>query len=69
MELHNLYCSLNIIRIIQSWTVRSRGKKYIQDISFKPEGKKPLERPSLRCEGNIRIGFKEVECGVRIGSG
>jgi hypothetical protein len=48
--------------------VRCKGKKYIQNISFKPEGKKPLERPSLRCEDKFRLesGFEDW---LRKGSG
>jgi len=29
----------------------------------KPEGKRPLGRPRLRWEDNIKMGFQEVECG------
>jgi hypothetical protein len=29
----------------------------------KPEGKNPLERPSRRWEGNIRMDLQEVRCG------
>jgi hypothetical protein len=29
----------------------------------KPEGKRPLGRPRLRWEDNIRIGLQEVGCG------
>jgi len=28
----------------------------------KPEGKRPLERPRLRWEDNIKIDLQEVEC-------
>ena len=28
----------------------------------KPEGKRPLGRPRLRREGNIKIGLQEVGC-------
>jgi hypothetical protein len=34
-----------------------------------PEGKKPLERPRRRWEGNIKIDFQEVGCGVWTGFG
>ena len=30
----------------------------------KPEGKRPLGRPRLRWEGNIKIDLQEVGCGV-----
>jgi hypothetical protein len=29
----------------------------------KPEGRRPLGRPSRRWEDNIRIGLREVGCG------
>jgi len=29
----------------------------------KPEGRRPLERPRLRWEHNIKMDFQEVECG------
>jgi len=29
----------------------------------KPEGKRPLGRPMLRWEDNIKINFEEVGCG------
>jgi hypothetical protein len=29
----------------------------------KPEGKKPLGRPRLRCKDNIRMDLQEVGCG------
>jgi hypothetical protein len=30
----------------------------------KPEGKRPIERPRLRCEGNIEMDLQEVGCGI-----
>ena len=29
----------------------------------KPEGKRPLGRPRLRCEGNIKMDLQEVDGG------
>jgi hypothetical protein len=29
----------------------------------KPEGKRPLGRPSHRCEDNIKVDLQEVGCG------
>jgi len=29
----------------------------------KPEGKRPLERPRCKWEGNIKMGLQEVGCG------
>jgi hypothetical protein len=35
----------------------------------KPEGKRPLGRPRLRWEANIRMDLHEVGCGVWNGLG
>jgi len=32
-----------------------------------PEGKRPLARPKRSWEGNIKMGFQEVGCGVWTG--
>jgi len=29
----------------------------------KPEKKRPLGRPRIRCEDNIKMGFQEMGCG------
>jgi hypothetical protein len=34
----------------------------------KPERKRPLGRPRLRWEDNIKMDLQEVECGLWIGS-
>jgi hypothetical protein len=61
-ELHNLYCSLSIIRIINSRRMRWAGhvermgekrKAYIILLG-KPEGKGPLVRPRRRWEDVLR---------------
>jgi hypothetical protein len=36
----------------------------IQPVVGKPEVEKPLERPVLRWEGNIKIAFKMRGCGL-----
>jgi hypothetical protein len=33
----------------------------------KPEGKTPLRRHRSRCEDNIKMDLKEMECGVWTG--
>jgi hypothetical protein len=61
-ELHNLYCSRSIIRIIKSrrmgWTrhVARMGEKRnaCKILVGKPEGKKPLGRPRRRWEVILR---------------
>jgi hypothetical protein len=60
-ELHNLYSSRNIIRMIKPrrmrWTghVKRVGQKRnaYRVLALKPEGKRPLERPGCRYDDNI----------------
>jgi hypothetical protein len=66
-ELHNLYGSPSIIRIIKSrrmrWAglVARMGKKISYRILVgKPEGKRPLGRHIHRLEHNIRMDFREI---------
>jgi hypothetical protein len=67
-ELHNLYSSPNIIRIIKSRTMKWTG--YIARIGEKrnayrilvgkPEGKKPLGRQERRWVNNITVHLREM---------
>jgi hypothetical protein len=66
-ELHNLYASPNIIRVIKSRKLRWVG--YVADMVGKrkykiwvgkPEGKGSLGRPSRRWEYNVRIDVNEI---------
>jgi hypothetical protein len=65
-ELHNLYASQNIIRMIKSrkwkWTgyVACMGemKNAYKILVRKPEGKRPLGRITRRWEGNIRVDLR-----------
>jgi hypothetical protein len=67
-ELHNLYISSNIIRVIKSWRMRLAGhvarmgeiKNAYRIVIGKPEGKRPLRRPRSRWEDNIRMDLREV---------
>jgi hypothetical protein len=64
-ELHNLYCSPSIIRIIKSRRIRWAGhvarmgakRNAYRILVGKPEGKRPLGRPRRRWEDNIRINL------------
>jgi hypothetical protein len=70
-ELHNLYCSPSIIRIIKSrrmkWAghVARMGEKGIayRILLGKAEGKRPLGRPRRRWEDNIKIDLREIGWG------
>jgi hypothetical protein len=62
-ELHNLYSSPNIIKIIKSRRMRWAGhvermgetRNAYRILVGKPEGKRPLGRPRRRCVNNIKI--------------
>jgi hypothetical protein len=67
-ELHNLYSSPNIIRIIKSRRMRWAGdvarmgeKRNVHRLLVgKPEGKRPLGRPRRRWINNIKLDLLEV---------
>jgi hypothetical protein len=67
-ELHNLYSSPSIVRIIKSrrmrWTVyvALMGKKRnaYSILVGKPERKRPLERPRRRWVENIKMDLREI---------
>jgi hypothetical protein len=71
-ELHNLYSSPSIIRIIKSrkmrWAghvARKGGKRNMYRLLVgKPEGKGPLERPRRRWRDNIKMDLLEIGLGV-----
>jgi hypothetical protein len=70
-ELHNLYFSPNIIRVIKSswmrWAghvARMREKRNAYRILLgKPEGRRPLGRPRRRWVDNIQIDLRELRWG------
>jgi hypothetical protein len=69
-ELHNLYCSPSIIRIIKSrrmrWAVHvARMGRRGMHIGFWWESRKerPLGRPRRRWEDNIRMDLREIGWG------
>jgi hypothetical protein len=67
-ELHNLYSSPNIIRMIKSRSVswatacRTNGenRNAYRILVGKPEGKRPLGRPRRRWGDNIKIDLREI---------
>jgi hypothetical protein len=67
-ELHSLYSSPNIVRMIKSRRMRWAGhvarmgeRSAVYRVSVgRPEGKRPLGRPSRRWEYNIKMGLREV---------
>jgi hypothetical protein len=65
-ELHKLYSSPNIIRIIKSRRMRWAGhvgrvgenRNAYRILVGKPDGKRPLGRPRRRREDNIKMDLK-----------
>jgi hypothetical protein len=70
-ELHDLYPSPSIIRIIKSRRMRCAGhvartgekKNAYRLLVGKPEGKRPLGRPRCRWVDNIKMDLGEVGWG------
>jgi hypothetical protein len=70
-ELHNLYSSPSIIRMIKSrrmrwaWHVALMGAKRnaYSILVLKPEGKRPIGRPRRRWESNIKMDLREIRRG------
>jgi hypothetical protein len=71
-ELHNLYSSPSIIRIIKSRSMRWAGhvarmgkKRNVYTLLVgKPEGKRPLGRPRRRWIDNIKMDLLEIGVSV-----
>jgi hypothetical protein len=70
-ELHNLYSSQNIVRVIKSrrmkWaghvTHMAEGKGVYRVLVGRSEGKRPLGRPRHRWEDNIKMDLREIGIG------
>jgi hypothetical protein len=69
-ELHDLYSSPNIVRVIESRRMRWTGhvaqigqeRGVYRVLVRKPEGKRQLGRHRRRWEDNIRMDLQEVGC-------
>ena len=69
--LNDLYASLNTIRVIKSRKMRraehvaymGERRGVYRVLVGKPESKRPLRRPSLRWEDNIKLDLQKVGCG------
>jgi hypothetical protein len=70
-EIHNLYSSPDIIRLVKSRRMRWAGhvarmgedRKVYKVLVGKPEGKRPLGRPRRRWEDGIRMDLREIGLG------
>jgi hypothetical protein len=71
-ECHNLYLSPDIVRQIKSRRIRwaehvarmGADRKVYRVLVGKPEGKRPLGRPRLRWEEEIRMDLRDIGWGV-----
>jgi hypothetical protein len=67
-ELHDLYSSPNIVRVIKSRRMRwaghvarmGEGRGAYRVLVGGPEGKRPLGRPRCRWEDNIKMDLREI---------
>jgi hypothetical protein len=67
-ELHSLYTSQNIVRVIKSRKLRwvghvarmGEGRGVYRVLIGRAEGKRPLERPRHRWEDNIKLDLREI---------
>jgi hypothetical protein len=67
-ELHSLYSSLNIVRVIKPRRMRwaghvarmGEGRGVYRILIGRPEGKRLLERPRRRWEDNIKMNLREI---------
>jgi hypothetical protein len=67
-DIHNLYSSPNIVRVIKSRRMRwaghtarmGEGKGVYRVLVRRPEGKRPLGRPRRRWKDNIKMDLREI---------
>jgi hypothetical protein len=67
-ELHSLYSSPNIVRVIAARRLRwvghmacmGEGRGDYRVLVGKPESKRPLERPRRRWEDNMKLDLREI---------
>ena len=72
-ELHSLQCSLNIVWVIKSRRLRWAGHVARKEectsaltiLTSKPTGTRPLGRPRLRMEENIRMDNQKIYVTTR----
>jgi hypothetical protein len=70
-EVHNLYCSPSIIRMMKLRRMREAGhvarmgekRNAYRILVGKPEQKRPLGRPRRRWEDNIKMNLRETGWG------
>jgi hypothetical protein len=68
VELHSLYSSPNIVRVIKSRRTRwaghvarmGKGRGVYRVLVGRPEGRRPLGRPRRRWEDNINMDLRKI---------
>jgi hypothetical protein len=76
-ELHNLYSSPNIVRVIKSRRMRWDGhvarmgeRRGVYGVLVgKPEGKRPLGRPRRRWKDNIKMDLRDGAKCIQLAQG
>jgi hypothetical protein len=71
-ELHNLYSSPNIVRVIKSRRMRwvghvarmGEGRGVYRVLVGRPDGERPLGRPRRRWEDNSKMDLRELGIDV-----
>jgi hypothetical protein len=67
-ELHSLYSSPNIVKVIKSRRMRwaghvarmGEGRGVYRILVGRPKGKRPLGKPRRRWEANIKMDLREI---------
>jgi hypothetical protein len=67
-ELHSLYSSLNIVRVVKSRKMRwvghvaymEEGRGVYRVFIGRPKGKRPFGRPRYRWEDNVKMDLRET---------
>jgi hypothetical protein len=70
-ELHSLYSSPSVVRVIKSRRMRwaghvarmGEGRGVYRVLVGRSEGKRPLGRPGRRWEDNIKLDIREIRIG------
>jgi hypothetical protein len=70
-ELHSLYSSPNIVRVVKSRRMRRvghvthivEGRGVYRVLVGRPEGTRPLRRPRRKWKDNIKMDLKEIGIG------
>ena len=72
-DLHSLYHSPNIVRVVKSRRLKwagqvarmDEGRSAFKILTGTPTGKRPLRRPRHRWDDNIIINLKEIGINIR----